>query len=305
MYGILNQSEPRFQRFYLVFPHSDGASAMIVASAFQRRLDWCVALCFQRVGSFSNRPPVSIRTALFRARAEPRLAGFRRRAAAHFWNLGRRREERRSGDWRGVQSEEVARLTSFARGADALRIGTRTGGDDDARRRIDPSAVVGDAGVGADGANDGVARNFRVVAVLEQSFERGANVAVAAGVEADGARVAVDDAHVDAVVVADVVGMLPLDEFGLDFLALRVAADDALARVAGKTARGWRRWSGVAGARGGFLPWRWDELGFFLDFVRDFFNGLFDDFFPSGSLLFGAARVGGCALRGMLEDGFH
>jgi hypothetical protein len=88
-------------------------------------------------------------------------------------------------------------------------------------------AVVGDASVGAHGADDRVAGNFRVVTVLENAIECAADVASAASVESYGAGVAIDHALVEAVGLRDIVGMLPLDEFVLDFLALGVAANEA------------------------------------------------------------------------------
>jgi hypothetical protein len=100
------------------------------------------------------------------------------------------------------------------------------------RGRLDPSAVVGDAGVGPDGANDGVAGNCRAVAVLQNAIERGAHVAGAASVEPCGAGVAIDHALVDLVGLTDVVGMLPLDELVFDFVALGVAANEAPAFMA-------------------------------------------------------------------------
>ncbi|MGB9403418.1 MAG: hypothetical protein WCA98_07755 [Candidatus Acidiferrales bacterium] len=64
-------------------------------------------------------------------------------------------------------------------------------GDDDAVGRVDPVAVGGDAGIGADGADDAVAGNDGAIGVLDELFEGIAEIAAAAGVEAGGVGVAI------------------------------------------------------------------------------------------------------------------
>ena len=64
-------------------------------------------------------------------------------------------------------------------------------GDEDAIGRVDPVAIGGHAGIGADGADDGVAGNDGAVGVLDELFEGVAEIAAAAGVEAGGVGVAI------------------------------------------------------------------------------------------------------------------
>lgn len=80
--------------------------------------------------------------------------------------------------------------------------GASTRSDHNVRRRFEPWPVAGDAGVGANRADDGVRGDCRILAVLDYTFERGANMAAEAGVVAE-------HALVNVVGTADVVGMLP------------------------------------------------------------------------------------------------
>ena len=98
---------------------------------------------------------------------------------------------------------------------------------------FDPGAIVLEAGIGADGAEDGVGGNRGGLSLLEEDVEDGADVLVAAGAESEGVRVAVDDRPVRQVVVFDdFVGAVPIEEIVFDLGALRVMADMALTGVA-------------------------------------------------------------------------
>jgi len=64
---------------------------------------------------------------------------------------------------------------------------------DHSRGEFDPGAIVPEAGIGADGAEDGVGGDGGGLSLLDEDIEDGADVLVAAGSEAEGVRVAVDD----------------------------------------------------------------------------------------------------------------
>ena len=98
-----------------------------------------------------------------------------------------------------------------------------------------------EAGIGADGAEDGVGGDGGGLNLLDKDIEDGADVLVAAGFEAEGVRVAVDDRPVRQVVVFDdVVGAMPIEEIVFDLGALRVVTDMALTGVALRSALGRR-----------------------------------------------------------------
>jgi len=90
-----------------------------------------------------------------------------------------------------------------------------------------------EAGIGADGAEDGVGGDWGGLSLLDEDIEDGADVLVAAGPESEGVRVAVDDRPVRQVVVLDdFVGAMPVEEIVFDLRALRVMTDMALTGVA-------------------------------------------------------------------------
>jgi hypothetical protein len=141
----------------------------------------------------------------------------------------------------GFAGDTFAVLCGSRKGAlGALRQGWRPrqrgrgGGDDDARGRVNPFSGVVDAGVGADGADDGVSGDLDLVDALEQAFEDEAEVPAAAGEEPDGVGMTVNGRAIGEVVVeGDIGGAVPMDEVFLDGVAVGVAADAADARVAG------------------------------------------------------------------------
>jgi hypothetical protein len=104
---------------------------------------------------------------------------------------------------------------------------------DDSLRKLDPDAIVLQAGVGAHGAEDGVSGDTHGFGLFDQDVEDGADVLVAARPESKGVRVAVDDRIVRQFVVAnDFVRAVPIQEILLDFGAKRVMANMALTGVA-------------------------------------------------------------------------
>jgi hypothetical protein len=64
---------------------------------------------------------------------------------------------------------------------------------DDSLWKLDPGAIVPEAGIGAHGAKDGVAGNTHGFGLFDENVQDGADVLVAAGPESEGVRVAVDD----------------------------------------------------------------------------------------------------------------
>jgi hypothetical protein len=112
---------------------------------------------------------------------------------------------------------------------------------DYSRGEFDPGAIIPETGIGADGAEDGVGGDGGGLNLLDKDIEDGADVLVAAGFEAEGVRVAVDDRPVRQVVVFDdVVGAMPIEEIVFDLGALRVVTDMALTGVALRSALGRR-----------------------------------------------------------------
>jgi hypothetical protein len=103
-------------------------------------------------------------------------------------------------------------------------------GDDGAVGSVDPFAVVGEAGVGADGADKAASGGLDVLRALDDESEGGAAFALAKSKEAEGVSMAVDESAVGEVVMfADLVGAAPMEEVLLDPVAVRMAADDAVA----------------------------------------------------------------------------
>src|ERR1700721_1031437 len=98
---------------------------------------------------------------------------------------------------------------------------------------FDPGAIVPEAGIGADGAEDGVGGDGGGLRLLDEDIEDGADVLVAAGFESEGVRMAVDDRPMrQLVVLDDFVGAMPIEEVVFDLGALRVVTDMALTGVA-------------------------------------------------------------------------
>jgi hypothetical protein len=115
--------------------------------------------------------------------------------------------------------------------------GSRAGDDEDARGRVNPFSLVVDAGVGADGADDGVCGDLDLVDALEKAFEDEPEIPAAAGEEPGDVGMAVNGGAVGEVVVdGNIGGAVPMDEGFLDGLAVGVMADAALALVSAVTA---------------------------------------------------------------------
>jgi hypothetical protein len=95
-----------------------------------------------------------------------------------------------------------------------------------------PAAVAVDAAVGAHGAKDRVAGEGYVVDGFDEGVEGGVQTFAALEEKAGGASVAVDGAIVgELVVLGELPGGAPVDEFLFDGFAFGVVADDAAAAV--------------------------------------------------------------------------
>ena len=99
------------------------------------------------------------------------------------------------------------------------------------RGRLDPFSGVVDAGVGAGGADDGIGRRYDSLGLLENTFERTAEIPTANGIEPGGIGMTVDGIVGDFVILGDPGRAVPVDEGFLDGVAVGVAADTALALV--------------------------------------------------------------------------
>ena len=107
-------------------------------------------------------------------------------------------------------------------------------GDDYLFGRVNPPAVVGEAGVGADGSEDGAGGDFAGLRLFDDGLEGVAGEAGAFAEEVEGVRVAVDHGMVgDAVGEGELFGALPAEEILLDIVAAWMAANRALTGVAG------------------------------------------------------------------------
>jgi len=112
-------------------------------------------------------------------------------------------------------------------------------GEDDARGRVDPSARVIDARLGANGSQDAIARDLGRVGTRDDVIKRGTDVLAAKLDQSGGAGMAVNRAVVlDSVFLGEPADAAPVDEFLLDGFAFGVVADRAFAFVAGKRLSG-------------------------------------------------------------------
>jgi len=108
-----------------------------------------------------------------------------------------------------------------------------SGSRNDAAGRVGPAAAAVNAGVGAHGADDGVAGKRRGFNLLDEVIEDLVGVEEAAGGESGGVGVAVDRGVVsESVFGGDFTGVTPEEEVGFQFFAAGVTADTALTDVA-------------------------------------------------------------------------
>lgn len=99
---------------------------------------------------------------------------------------------------------------------------------DDVLGRINPLAVVREAGVEGDGADNGVGGNGNDHGFLDEWAQGQAEVRGALGEESGGVGVTIDRGVVgDSIFFGDGWGAAPMEEFGFDFVAFAMAADAA------------------------------------------------------------------------------
>src|SRR6202007_539920 len=112
-------------------------------------------------------------------------------------------------------------------------VGVAGSGELDLGGDFGPAAVAVDAAVGAHGAEDRVAGEGYVVNGFDEGVEGGVQTFAALEEKAGGAGVAVDGAVViEFVVLRELPGGAPMDEFLFDGFAFGVVADDTAAAVA-------------------------------------------------------------------------
>ena len=98
---------------------------------------------------------------------------------------------------------------------------------------VDPAAVLGEVGQGADGVENLAAGEVAGVNILDDVAEGRLQVAVAQSEKIEGVGVVVDGGFsFDSEAVHDRVGTAPVKEGFVDLLALRMAADGTFAGVA-------------------------------------------------------------------------
>ncbi|HEV2342152.1 MAG TPA: hypothetical protein VGS15_10170 [Candidatus Acidoferrales bacterium] len=105
--------------------------------------------------------------------------------------------------------------------------------DDGDPGRLNPLAIVGDMGVDAHGAEDGIGGDSGIVHALQDAFSDAAKPETTLKGQAGGVGVAIDAGTAGKLkIVDDVMGIFPVEEFAFDFLALGMIADGAFAGVA-------------------------------------------------------------------------
>lgn len=113
--------------------------------------------------------------------------------------------------------------------------------DDGVLGAVDPSAVVREAGVGADYTDETGGAGTDIPGALDEEFECGAEIALAEGKKAEGARMAIDGRTVlKIIVVFDVEVAAPMENILFNPVAIRVTADAATALVMRERNRAWR-----------------------------------------------------------------
>jgi len=107
-------------------------------------------------------------------------------------------------------------------------------GKDDLSGAFNPASGFGEAGIGADGANDGVSsHSAQCIGVHDDAIECGMAIVAAKSHESRGAGVAIDDALVAELKIhGDGVGKVPVKKLLFDVFAFGMAANGAFAGVA-------------------------------------------------------------------------
>jgi len=97
--------------------------------------------------------------------------------------------------------------------------------------RFDPFAAFIHAGIGANGANNGIGGGRDVIGVFDDMAESGAEIASALIEKAERVRVAIDGAPADVVMMRNRIRTRPVEEFFFDGRAEWMLADRAVAAM--------------------------------------------------------------------------
>jgi hypothetical protein len=120
-------------------------------------------------------------------------------------------------------------------GTGGARLGWCGALDDDAPGWLNPAAVLGEAGVRANGANDRIARNRSTFCLFDDGIEGGAEILSPAGGQSGRVGVTVKVAAMgNCELVNDFLGAAPEEEVGVDGIAVFVVANAAFALVAAR-----------------------------------------------------------------------
>ena len=105
--------------------------------------------------------------------------------------------------------------------------------------RFDPFAMVGEAGVGANSANQGVRGGSNVSDLLKHDFEHGANVARALREKSKSVGMAINNGSTAEIKIpGNAMRAAPADEIHLDHFAFGMATDHAFATMQAERRRG-------------------------------------------------------------------
>ena len=106
--------------------------------------------------------------------------------------------------------------------------------DSDALGKVHPVAVLGEAGIGANGAKDGGAGDLDGFGLLDDGIEDGVESGFVQGGETGGSGVAVEShAMGQGILLDDLLDAAPVEVVDVDHGAIFVVADGAFAGVAG------------------------------------------------------------------------
>jgi hypothetical protein len=130
---------------------------------------------------------------------------------------------------RVISNRIMSRLGRAPRDCGRLRVFVDV---DHALDGFDPVAVVGEAGLGADGSDDFVAGDGSLGAAFDDRIEREAHIVAAAGEEIEGVGVAIKGFPFNAIEGRDARRSDPVNELMVDFVALGMAADLAFTPMA-------------------------------------------------------------------------
>jgi hypothetical protein len=120
--------------------------------------------------------------------------------------------------------------------------------------RLDPAAVVGEAGVGTEGVDDGLTCDFGFGArsLFEYPFQNGTGIIPAVGDKSCGMSVPVDALLGYAIAAADGIWFMPVDKLFFNGFTVGMMANLALTLVAVRI--------GGVGIAGGGVSYRFERI---------------------------------------------